>query len=134
MTTGKYLFDMRFATPANIDVALSVTGDDLDTMIQDAIQAYNRFKTALWDATTNDNTMAQAQANDKAGVGLEAQATPTKAQATPTKAQAPAKANNEVPVCPEHGISRQGRNGRFCPTRVNEDPDGHAIYCDWTAN
>jgi hypothetical protein len=36
--------------------------------------------------------------------------------------------NGEAPVCPTHGVSRQGKRGYFCPTKL---PDGS--YCQWEA-
>ena len=36
--------------------------------------------------------------------------------------------NGNVPVCSDHGVSRQGKRGYFCPTKL---PDGS--YCQWEA-
>jgi len=37
--------------------------------------------------------------------------------------------NPEGPVCPEHGVSKEGRWGTFCPRRKAGAKNG---YCTWT--
>ena len=36
--------------------------------------------------------------------------------------------NGQAPVCPDHGVSRQGKRGLYCPAKL---PDGS--FCKWEA-
>ena len=47
-----------------------------------------------------------------------------KAAPGPTKETA----QGSVPVCPEHGLSRQGKRGYYCPTKLES-----GCYCQWEA-
>ena len=37
-------------------------------------------------------------------------------------------AGGNVPLCPSHGVSRQGKRGYYCPTKLE-----NGCYCTWEA-
>jgi hypothetical protein len=107
---SRYLFNIKFRLPDDVEASFSVTGDDQDGVIADARAAFAKLT-----QERSANAQASTNGNGKA----------------PSKAKAPVPSHSDPHTCPDHQTAREGRWGLYCPVQIGEDEDGNPIYCQW---
>jgi hypothetical protein len=107
MIEAKHSVNIK-ANLRGFDVQVTVRTDDGDI--------FAMFEVAMAKLEALGAVPERRWENNRKGEG-ESKATKTQVSKEPA-----------FPVCPEHRVSRVGRNGYFCPTKLDD-----GTWCDWKA-